>query len=114
MSKPLIVSKEAKQAAAQWHRAVFAVYGFTCWLHKARDAKSKVQADDAAHIIKRSQLGTKLAYASPRLGRPLCRGCHVLQEMGLDPRYEFPLADRIDAARAHNEVAKSPLPVPDR
>jgi hypothetical protein len=112
MSKPLQARKDTAAEAARWHAAVFAMFGYVCWIHKARDPKSKMPATDAAHIIKRSRLGAALAYADPRLGRPLCRACHVEQELGLDPAFAFPLADRIDAAVTHNALAKSPLPVP--
>ncbi len=88
------------------------MYGYVCWLHKMKDPRSKVAAIDSAHVIARSVLGTALAYRSPRFGRPLCRDCHERQGLGLDPAYHFPLADRIDAALAHNEIAKSMLPVP--
>lgn len=112
MSRPLVVKAETKKAADAWHRDVFRAYGSVCWLHKAKNPKSKVRATDAAHIVKRSRIGAALAYCSPRLGRPLCRPCHELQELDLDPEFRFPLADRVDAIRAHNEVAKCRLPEP--
>lgn len=102
----------ARVKAARWHVLVFRDYGHRCWLHRIKDPHTRVEGIDSAHIIPRSILGTALAYASPRLGRPLCRACHVAQGLGLDPAFQFPLADRVDAALAHNEIAKSMLPVP--
>ncbi len=114
MSKPLIASKEEKKAAADFHKAVFALYGYVCWLHRAKDPKSKMPATDAAHIIKRSRLGTKLAYATPEFARPLCRPCHRIQELGLDRMYWFPYVDELAAVLVHNRIAKSPLPLPEQ
>ena len=112
MSRPLVASADTKKLADQWHRDVFKAYGSICWLHKAKDPKSKMRATDAAHVVKRSRLGAALAYCSPRLGRPLCRACHEVQELDLDPEFRFSLADRLDAIRAHNEVAKSKIVEP--
>ena len=113
MSRPLRARREAQDDAAAWHRAVFAAYGPWCVLCLARAPQTRVRATDAAHVIPRSILGTALAYASPRLGKPLCRACHDKQGLGLDPAYRFSYAIRLDAALAHNEVAKSKLPLPE-
>ncbi len=92
---------------------VFATYGRICWIHEHHDPRSKVAAQEAAHIFKRSRLGFALAYKSVRLGRPLCIPCHRIQEKGLDPYYQFPLSDRIDATLAHNEFTRGqPWQVP--
>ena len=112
MSRVLTVRADSKKKAADWHRDVFARYGAICYLHRVKDPRSQVRAIDAAHIVKKSRLGTKLAYISERLGRPLCRPCHDLQEPNLDIDYRFPLADRLDAIRAHNEVAKQKIQEP--
>ncbi len=92
---------------------MFALFGYTCWIHKAKDPRSKVAATDAAHIIKRSRMGAALAYASVQFGRPLCRSCHAAQELGLDPMFFFPYADVRAAYEEHNRLAKSPLPIPE-
>jgi hypothetical protein len=71
-------------------------------------------ATDAAHIIKRSRLGTKWAYASAEFARPLCRECHRIQELGLDPMYFWPYADEIACIQAYNALpTKTKLPEPE-
>lgn len=111
--KTLQGAKDTKIAAAQWHVDVFREYGYVCWLHKAKDPRSKVSATEAAHIIKRSRMGAALAYVSVRLGRPLCQPCHRSQEPGTDPLFRFPFVDLLDATKAHNEFAKVHFTHPD-
>jgi hypothetical protein len=113
LSKPLAGKKDTALAAAEFHKLIFRVWGPFCWLHRAKSPTSQVRASDAAHIIKRSRMGAKLAYASFEFARPLCRECHLKQEPGLDPMFWFPYADELAAYREHNRIAKSPLPLPE-
>jgi hypothetical protein len=99
---------------------VFATYGRVCWLHLRRDSKSKKRADHAAHVVKRSRMGSPLAFGAkdgaiePRLGRPLCHECHALQELGIEIDHRFSYVDVLDATLAHNAYAKLALPLPAR
>lgn len=110
---------ETIKRAKEWSSAVFALFGEHCYLHALKDPRTTVRAVHAAHIIKRSGMGSPIAYGpkdgavEPRLGRPLCNHCHVRQETNLDPEYRFPLRDRREAAIVHNSYAVSKKPVPD-
>ena len=103
MSKPLLADPKRTSEAATFHKAVFARFGSNCGLCGGRGAT------DAAHVIKRSHLGS-LRFADPRLARPAHRTCHEKQERD---EIEFSLAIRQDAARAHNRLAKVPIQVPE-
>lgn len=61
------------------------------------------KATDAAHVIPRTKLG-KHRYADPRLGRPLCRRCHGLQEAGTLEWSGATLRVSIDAANKYLKV----------
>jgi len=118
--KPLVAKVASKNRSEEWSRAVFATYGRRCWIHLRRDPKSKVAATDPAHVIKRSRMGAAIAYGpkdgpvEPRLGRPLCRTCHVAQEAGIEKEDRFSYEDMMDATLAHNSYARSHLPLPAR
>ena len=118
--KSLQPRKDTKQRERQWSAAVFATFGRTCWLHKRDDPKSKYPATDAAHIVKRSRMGSALAFGSkdgpvePHLGRPLCRYHHERQELGIMVYDRFSYADVLEAVSIHNQYARSPLPLPAR
>jgi len=103
VSKPLLADPKRTTEAATFHKAVFARFGGNCALCGGRGAT------DAAHVIKRSHLGS-LRFADPRLARPAHRTCHEKQERG---EIEFSLPIRQDAVRAHNGLAKVPLQVPE-
>jgi len=94
-------------------------------LHRLRNPHSKVIGSEAAHVIKRSHMGSgakiwvdgkkvPLAFADVRLGRPLCHDCHVRQDSPLEPDYDFPLEVRIEAVLVHNDELNTTvkLPVP--
>ena len=118
--KSLQPRKDTKLRERQWSAAVFATFGRVCWLHKRQNPYSKVPATDAAHVIKKSRMGSSLAYGSkdgpvdPRLGRPLCRYHHERQESGVLKRDRFSYADVFEAVSIHNQYARSPLPLPAR
>ena len=82
--------------------------------------KSKVPAVQSAHVIKRSRMGSALAYGpkngavEPRLGRGLCVECHRKQELGLAIEDRFSYADVLEVITLHNSYARSPLPLPAR
>ena len=102
MSKPLQEKASTKSAAAAWHKAVFLMFGQKCFF-------CGHNATDAAHVVKRSRIGAKLAYCDPRIGRSLCRKCHCKQEVG---EISFPLNVRQEAIEVHNIFARVKLPVP--
>ena len=102
MSKPLIPDRKRQSEAAAWHRAVFAAHGQFCTFCAAK-------ATDAMHVIPRRDLGP-LRYMMPKEnGRPGCRRCHEAQERG---DKQFPIAVVRRAVKAHNKIAKVPIPLP--
>ena len=103
MSKPLIPNPKRVAEAAAFHRAVFDMWGKSCYLCRRR-----APATDAAHVIPRARLGP-LRYASPHFARPAHRDCHEAQEAG---KIEWPLAILRDAARHYNQISKVPMHVP--
>lgn len=101
--------------ARAWKEALFATWGPWCYFHANRTPPERVEAVDPGHIIRRSKMGAAIAYGAPggppdpRLGRPLCRECHDLEDVG---KLKWPLALRQQAVEAHNEWAVSKLIVP--
>jgi hypothetical protein len=99
---------------------VFAMYGRICYLHLRENPKSKHPALAAAHVVKRSRMGSPLAFGpknggiEPRLGRPLCAEHHARQELGLEIDDRFSYADVLEVTLLHNSYSKVPLPLPDR
>ena len=118
--KTLTPRKDTKKRERDWSASVFAKYGRVCFLHLRDNPKSKVSAVDAAHIVKKSRMGPALAYGpkdgpvDPRLGRPLCRDHHILQELGTILEDRFSYVDVLEAIALHNSWSKSPLPLPVR
>ena len=118
--KGLQPKASTKLRERQWSAAVFAAFGRVCWIHKRAQPLCKVPAVDPAHVLKRSRMGSSLAYGpkdgpvEPRLGRPLCRLCHERQEVGVLKRDRFSYADVLEATELHNSYSKSPLPLPAR
>lgn len=106
MSRPLITDPKLQSAAANFHRDVFAAYGGP---KRICALCGKSGATDAAHVLKRSHLGT-LRYSDVRFARPAHRTCHIEQESN---RIDFALEIRIDAVLAHNQIAKVKMVVPD-
>jgi hypothetical protein len=104
VSRPLIANKKRQPESSGFHKAVFARYGYVCILCK------RANATDAAHVIGRAHLGS-LRYADVRLARPLCRSCHVRVD---ENKIVWPKTVLRDATRAHNRIAKVPLPEPVR
>ena len=119
--KSLQPRADTKLRERQWSAAVFATFGYTCWLHLRENPKSKHPATDAAHVVKKSRMSPALAYGpkdgrpvEPRLGRPLCRPCHQAQELGIEVGDRFSYVDVLEATELHNSYSKSPLPLPAR
>jgi hypothetical protein len=118
--KTLHARKDTKRREAEWSRAVFEMYGRICYLHLRSNPKSKMPATQAAHVIKRSRMGSPLAFGSkdgpvePRLGRPLCAECHARQELGLEIQDRFSYDDVLEVTLLHNSYAVVALPLPER
>jgi hypothetical protein len=111
---------ETKRRERAWSLAVFALYGRVCWLHLRKDPRSKMRADHAAHVIKKSRMSPPLAYGpkdgtiEPRLGRPLCWQCHSRQELGTQFEHRFSYDDVLEVTLLHNSYAVVKLPLPAR
>lgn len=112
--------KSTKILERKWSAAVFALYGRACWLHRRKNPHSKVQAQQAAHVIKKSRMGFAIAFGpkggsvEPRLGRPLCIDCHRIQELGVNVEDRFSYEDVLEVTLLHNSWAKRKLPLPER
>jgi hypothetical protein len=117
MSRPLVAKQGTEDAADEFHRAVFKAHGRTCYFYGTRlildaatrkprkrtpEERCEKDATDAMHVVPRSQLGPKSRFACPEEnGRPGCRTCHNLEDVG---RLDFPDAVYNRAIRALQKV----------